>query len=94
MSLPDPFLPEHMREGMKLYIEEGIAPGSFMMSVLCNDLKSAVAMADHVNQRYLSQIVSYCVCEVPSLAWGSPERVANWMRSHRLHQTEDANESE
>jgi len=94
MSLPDPFLPEHMREGLELYLEHGVEPGSFMMSVLTNDLLGAISRADQINQRYLPQIVSYCVCEVPSIAWGSQERVKNWMKQQRLHRVEDANESE
>jgi len=79
----EPFLPEHMREGMKRYLEHGIEPGSFMMAVLTNNLKEAFARADHLNKHYIGNIVSYCYNEIPGAAWGSPENVEAWMESFR-----------
>lgn len=79
MDRTEPFLPEHMRGAMKLYLENGIEPGSFLTAVLRNDLKEAVGRADHINLQYLTNIVSYCYNEIPSTAWGSPERVTNWL---------------
>ncbi len=39
-------LPEHMQDGMRRYIENGIEGGSFMMAVLCNDLMGAIVVVD------------------------------------------------
>ncbi len=83
MSPSEPFLPEHMRDGMKLYLEHGVEPGGFMYAVLTNDLKGACSRADHINMRYLTNIVSYCYNEIPSVAWGSKERVDAWLAKHR-----------
>lgn len=83
MSPTEPFLPEHMREGMKNYLEHGIEPGSFLTAVLSNDLKRAVGAADHINLQYLTNIVSYCYNEIPAGSWGSPEMVQEWM-AHRM----------
>jgi hypothetical protein len=61
------------------YVNQGILPGSFLEAVLCNDLKQACACADTDNRRQLFEIVQYLYWEVPSLCWGSPERVAAWL---------------
>jgi hypothetical protein len=90
MSPTEPFLPEHMRGGMKLYLEHGVEPGGFMYSVLANDLKGAVSRADHINLRYLTNIVSYCYNSIPSTAWGSYEKVDLWLEKFR--QKESSND--
>ena len=93
MSLPEPFLPPHMVDGMKLYLEHGVEPGSFMMSVLCNDLRGAIGRADHINSRFLANIVSWLTSEAPSACWGSPERVRRWIElKEQTRMAEDANE--
>lgn len=79
MNPSEPFLPEHMRDGMKLYLENGIEPGSFLSVVLNNNLKEAVGRADHINLQYLTNIVSYCYNCVPSAAWGRPNSVESWI---------------
>lgn len=79
MERTKPFLPEHMREGMELYLKHGVEPGSFLKAVLCNNLCEAVGRADHINIVYLTNIVSYCYNEIPSTAWGSPDSVQKWM---------------
>lgn len=83
----EPYLPDHMKKGMKNYLEHGIEPGSFMTAVLCNDLKGAIARADSTNLAALPNIVSYCYNNIPSTAWGSPEKMEAWINSFR--KTED-----
>ena len=73
-------LPEHMRDGMQLYVDHGIEPGSFMTSVLANDLKQACACADDINRYRIFDIVSYCYNYIPSQSWGSYERVEAWIK--------------
>jgi hypothetical protein len=85
MSLPpsdptEPYLPSHMRDAMEKYLSFGIEPGSFLYSVLTNDLRGAIGRADHINLRYLTNIVSYCYNNIPSNAWGSEKRVQDWMK--------------
>ena len=74
-------LPEQYREGMRRYIEEGIMPGSFLRAVLEDRLHDAVMRCDNISQ--LKRIVMWVYTEVPSICWGSPERVRDWMRSRK-----------
>lgn len=61
------------------YARERIPPGGFLRAVLKNDLRMAVAKADNRNRKALWDIVRYCMNEIPSKCWGSPEVVKEWM---------------
>ncbi len=78
-------IPEHMRDGMKLYIERGVQPGSFMEAVLCNDLREALGRADHINRHALFNIVSWLFSYAPSDCWGSPEKYTQWIKQKGLN---------
>ncbi len=75
-------LPEHMRETARLYIENGYAPGHFMTAVLCNDLVEAAGRADRENQRALFDWACWLYNDVPTPAWGSLEKVQEWIAAH------------
>lgn len=53
--------------------------GQFIMAVLSNDLRESIARADDFNRPLMLQIVSYCHNEIPSICWGSPEKVKDWL---------------
>lgn len=53
--------------------------GDFITAVLCNNLREALARADHLNQKVMFQIVSYCHNQIPGNCWGSPEKVKAWI---------------
>lgn len=72
-------LPEHMRDGMRLYIEHGVQPGSFLRAVLSNDLMGALGRADDVNINALPAYGRFLYNEAPSLCWGSPDVVSAWI---------------
>lgn len=72
-------LPEHMRDGMKLYIEHRIPPGSFLMAVLENDMMGALSRADHINQNRLHDYAVWLSNCAPSECYGSPEIVKAWL---------------
>lgn len=74
-------IPEHIRQSIELYIKKGIAPGSFLTAVICNDLKGAFMTADFINIRNLHNIVGYFYWEVPMTAWGSRETMEYWLRT-------------
>jgi len=76
-------LPEHMRDGAKLYIERGIEPGSFLAAVLANDLVGAASRADHININALKAWAMWLYSDCPSQAWGSREKVAAWIETRR-----------
>ena len=75
-----PLLPPHMREGVKLFIEDGIKPGDFMSHVLRNDLEAACYHADGINRYRLWDIVSWLYNHAPRGCWGSPENFESWMK--------------
>lgn len=83
-------LPEHMQDGMRLYIERGIEGGSFMMAVLCNDLMGACGRADHINRERLFDYCNFLYNEAPSSCWGSSEKVEAWIARGGLHGNKEA----
>lgn len=72
-------LPVHMRAGMRLYIESGIEPGSFLAAVLCNDLREAIGRADHINRDRIPDYVQFLYNRAPSACWGSPAKYLKWV---------------
>ena len=74
-------LPEHMREGARLYLEHGIEPGGFLTAVLCNDLVGAYARADHINRERMEHWAAWLYHNCPSPAWGSRAKVEAYMTS-------------
>lgn len=71
-------LPEHIRGGVKRYVEEGVLPGSFLRAVICNQLKESFMLADETNIARMFDIVGFFYNEVPSGCWGSPEKMKKW----------------
>lgn len=76
--LVEDYLPEHMHDGLRLYLEHGIEPGGFLRAVLENDLCGAAARADSVNRSRLADYATV-LSALPMSAWGSRERVNGWM---------------
>lgn len=68
--------PQHIIESLQRYSEAHVPTGQFLRSVLENDLKGAVGMADSTNQYYICGIVSWCYNNLPSTCWGSVEKVS------------------
>lgn len=71
-------LPRSLREGTRLYIEQGILPGSFLRAVISNDLKESFAQADHINQHRMFDIVSWFYRKCPIPCWGSEKKMNDW----------------
>jgi hypothetical protein len=72
-------LPEHMREGTRLYIDHGISTGSFLTAVFSNNLMDAVGKADIVNRDAIWDWCNFIHNEAPYDCHGSPEIVAAWI---------------
>ena len=70
---------EHTKAGIDRYVQHGIIPGDFLRAVLSNDLKESFGRADLENRRDMFEIVQYLYNNVPSVCWGSPEKVASWI---------------
>ena len=70
-------VPEYMRPGIILYIEDGIIPGGFLEAVFANDFLRACQMADETNKQLIhryGELLLYC----PSQAYGSYRNVQLW----------------
>lgn len=78
-------IPEHMREGLLRYVEQGIAPGSFLEAVLCNNLKEAVSSADHINIKCLPDWITFLHNYVPASCWGSIENYEAWVKTGGIY---------
>ena len=76
-------LPEHCREGMRRYIENGTIPGNFLRAVICNDLVGVIGFADEVSKLVLADYVIFLRWEIPGKAWGSEEKMKAWAEARR-----------
>lgn len=73
--------PETVRDSLKNYVERRLPVGGFLTAVLSNDLWGAFTKADSENRVLLWEIVSFIHWEiVPTLCYGSLEKIARWMR--------------
>jgi len=77
-------LPEHLRRGMRAYIEEHQPMGHFGTAVLSNDLMNAVLRADGITGPALEDIARWVYNEAPGNCWGSPEAVQRWLAEREL----------
>lgn len=75
-------IPDYMHEGLILYVTEGVLPGDFMLSLLEHRFYDAAQRADIENQAAFWQWFAVLYNDVPRIAHGSAERVAEW-RAHR-----------
>jgi hypothetical protein len=73
------YIPLRMMDGIKLYVERGIEPGSFLCAVIQNNLSQAVGLADPENLKNIPAYVSYLYNECPAPCWGSPEKMEAWI---------------
>lgn len=76
-------VPQHTLEALDRYVEHGLEPGSFLMSVLCNDLFGAVYRADSTNLEHLRDICIHIHWEIPSDCWGNENKVRAYMKKVR-----------
>jgi hypothetical protein len=77
-ALPRSEVPEHLRPGLVRYFSDGIMPGSFLQSVLTNNLTQAVLRADLEAELGLGHLIRFLNEHAPSNAWGSREAVLAW----------------
>lgn len=72
-------IPEHCRDGIRRYLEEGAVVGDFLTAVISNDLREACLRADHVNILRLRDYVMFLCNFAPRDSWGSVENVEAWI---------------
>ena len=77
-------LPLYMKEGVRLYVFNGIIPGSFLRSVLENNLTESFSNADSNNLERIAEWAEFLIWNIPSECWGSREKVVKWANHNGL----------
>lgn len=72
-------IPAMFERALWRYVEAGIPPGSFLRSVLENNLLRAVINADPASREVLAEVALWVLNHVPDPIWGSDEKVKNWI---------------
>ena len=75
--------PEQMQHGLKMYLEHGIEPGSFLTAVLKNDLMRAMGQPDHIMQYRIFELCSWLYNYAPGGSYGSERNFQNWITERR-----------
>lgn len=70
--------PNNLGPSLRLWIEEGIECGGFVMYVLSNDLKHAVFHADTESEGIIVPLVKWMHFNAPNGCWGSEQQVTTW----------------
>ncbi len=73
-------VPQHLREGLRLYVEQGVEPGSFLCACIDNDLRMAIAMADDEVAQKIGAVVTWLHNHAPGTCWGSKDNRIAWCR--------------
>jgi hypothetical protein len=71
---------ESTMSAIQRYVEHHIPTGDFLYAVLTNNLFEAVGRADAENIQTIPEICCYIYNEIPSIAWGSAEKVKIWLK--------------
>ena len=77
-------IPEHCRDGGRVYIEKGVRPGHFLEAVFSNKLVESFGRADYSNIEKMDAYARFLYNEAPSACWGSKERVEKWIQAGGL----------
>jgi len=85
----DRLIPQHMQNGVVLWVCMGILPGSFLRAVVENDLFGACRAADDVNQNAIFRYANFFHNYAPSECFGSPKKVAAWEKQGGLGAREE-----
>ena len=71
---------EDLLGSLQRYVELRIETGGFLRAILENDLVKACDRADLQNRGQIFHIVSFIYNNLPRKCWGSPEKVAAWLK--------------
>ena len=78
-------IPEHIREAVRRYVEQGVIPGRFLQAVITNDLIDSLARADDVNREKLFDIVMFFYNEAPAECWQSEKKMIAWHQKRGIN---------
>ena len=71
-------IPGHMMDAMKHYVATGDVSSDFLIAVIENNLKQAVAHADDYNREIMWIYVQWFYNRAPMICWGNPENHLAW----------------
>lgn len=72
-------VPDHLQDGLILYLVYHKRPGSFLAAVLANDLAGALGKADDRSLAGLQSLTRFLFHHCPARAWGSLPAVRAWL---------------
>ena len=75
-----PTAPIHILDAITDYANNHTPHGHFVTSVLENNLREAIFLADPESLAGLSDIIRFVHWEIPSASHGSKEKVDAWLR--------------
>jgi hypothetical protein len=87
-------VPDHTQQALEDYFFHGYEPGSFLMSVLCNDLMGAVNRCDHINREHIVDIAKWVMHTAPCSSWGNRAMVMDWVNDTNGTRTKFVDEFE
>jgi hypothetical protein len=73
------YIPPHMHDGVRRYLDNHIKPGSFLQAVFEGNWEWAGRKADGVNASRLHDYVSFLREYADPESFGSKEKVAAWL---------------
>lgn len=68
-------------DSLERYINHRIPTGGFLEAVLSNNFFESIGRADFNNLRNIQLVAEYIYMNVPSIAYGSKEKVNKWLDS-------------
>jgi hypothetical protein len=71
---------QDIKDSLRRYVEQGIAPGGFLLAVLSNNLMEAIGRADEYNLQSLRAICGHVYCKLPAGCHGSELKVNEWLK--------------
>lgn len=74
-------IPDTILTAIRNYADHHHPLGHFLTAVMSNNLMESVARADEESLAALHPICIYVYNEIPSNCWGSPEKVAAWLKA-------------
>lgn len=83
MTLDYNLIPEHMRAGIRRYIENGSRTGGFLNALLSNDLMDTYRRADLTNRASMANWMRF-LSSMPPGSHGSRSNVKAWIEAGGL----------
>lgn len=72
-----------VKTAINRYVSHNEHPGSFIVSILQNDLKKTMLYADDQSIKDLREIYLYIYNSLSGICWGSKEIVEKWLTQER-----------